>query len=55
MPAALAAHEDLAGAPIDVLELHCRDLDAAQTQAHQQQHDRLIATADRPPPITAGQ
>jgi hypothetical protein len=52
--AGLAAHNDLAGAPVDVVEAKRGDLGGAQPEPHQQHQDRVVAPAHRVPPIAAG-
>ena len=52
-PGTLAANHQLARPPVDVLEVQPGDLAAAQPQPRQQQHDRVVATADRCGAITA--
>jgi hypothetical protein len=55
IPAALAMDQQLAAAPVDVLERDRGDLAGAQPEPRQQQQDRVIAPTDRPPPVTARQ
>ncbi len=53
--AALAADDQLSGAPVDVLQSHGGNLARAQPQPHQHGQDRVVAPADRGAPIAACQ
>jgi hypothetical protein len=47
--------QQFAAAPVEVLERDRGDLAGAQPEPRQQQHDRVIAPADQPAPVTTGQ
>jgi hypothetical protein len=51
----LAPDQDLPTPPIQILELDRSDLRRAQPEPHEQQHDRVVTPADRPPPIATRQ
>src|ERR687895_1122883 len=53
LAAALAADQQLACAPVDVLKPQRGDLSDAQAQPRQQQQDREVAAPDRGRPIAA--
>ena len=55
MPIALSTNEQLAGAPVEILELHRRDLSCTQPEPGQQQQDRIVAAADERAAIAARQ
>ena len=46
LPSSLAADHQLPGPPVHVGKLQAGDLDRAQTQPRDQQHDREVADAD---------
>jgi hypothetical protein len=53
--AALTADRNLAGPPVNVVQLQAGGLGAAQPEPGQQRQDRVIAAADGRVPITTGQ
>jgi len=55
MPASLATNQNLAAAPVDILQAHRSDLTAPQAQPHEQQQDRVIATTHASVPIATAE
>ena len=43
MPVALAAHDDLAGSPVDVVDLHGDHFRRPQSETGEQQHHGVVA------------
>ena len=53
--ARFAANHEFAGAPVEVFQLQPRDLDRAQPQPRQQQHDRVVARPAERATVTRAQ
>ena len=45
MPLALAAHDDLAGPPVDIIDLHGDYFECPQSKACHEQHHCVVAAA----------
>ena len=55
VPACLAAHEQITGPPVEIVELQAGDLDRAQPQPGEQHQHRVIPRAVKRRAVTAGQ
>ena len=43
----LTSNEDLAGPPVDIVELESNDLSSTESEAGEQKKDRIVAAAGR--------